>query len=153
MAMVLADVLGAGNWEVVGTDISTRVLSKAQAGHYPVDRIDGIPPALLKKYCLKGVREQAGTLLIIRELREHVRFLHSNLMAPRKDIGMFDVIFLRNVMIYFDNDTKRKVIANLLPYLKTDGHFIVGHSESLNGLTTELVPVQPTVYRRIASRA
>ena len=148
MAMVLADVLGAGSWEVIGTDISTRVLNKAQGGHYPIERIDGIPPALLKKYCLKGMRDQAGTLLIIRELRERVRFLYSNLMTPRKDLGMFDVIFLRNVMIYFDNDTKRKVIANLLPFLKADGHFIVGHSESLNGLTNELMPIQPTVYRR-----
>jgi chemotaxis protein methyltransferase CheR len=148
IAMVLADTLTRGNWEVIGTDISTRVLAKAQAGHYPLDRIDGIPASLLKKYCLKGVREQEGTLLIARELRDRVQFLHSNLMNPRKDLGAFDVIFLRNVMIYFDNDTKRKVIANLVPYLKSDGHFIVGHSESLNGLTTDLLPVQPTIYRK-----
>lgn len=152
MAMVLADVLGGASWEVVGTDISTRVLAKAQGGHYPLDRIDGIPNPLLKKYCLKGLNEYAGTLLITRELRERVRFLHSNLMSPRKDLGLFDLIFLRNVMIYFDNDTKRKVVANLLPYLKSDGHFIVGHSESLNGLTADLQPVLPTIYRRSGAR-
>ncbi len=153
MAMVLAEVLGNTSWEVIGTDINTCVLAKAQQGHYPLQRIDGISPALLKRYCLKGTGEQVGTLLIIKELRERVRFLQSNLMGPRKDLGFFDVIFLRNVMIYFDSDTKRKVITNLLPYLKNDGHFIVGHSESLNGLTNELVPVQPTVYQRPARKA
>lgn len=152
-AMVLADTIPSGNWEVIGTDISTRVVAKAQRGHYPLDRIDGIPVPLLKKYCLKGMNEHAGTLLITRELRDRVRFLHSNLMAPRKDVGVFDVIFLRNVMIYFDNDTKRKVVANLLPALKSDGHFIVGHSESLNGLTDDLQAIQPTVYRRKSVRA
>lgn len=153
MAMVLADVLGTASWEVVGTDISSRVLAKAQGGLYPTERIDGIPLPLLKKYCLKGINEQEGTLLIIRELRERVRFLHSNLMSPRKDLGSFDLIFLRNVMIYFDNDTKRKVIANLLPYLKSGGHFIVGHSESLTGITNDLLAIQPTIYRRHIARS
>jgi len=148
MAMVLADTLGDRSWEIVGTDISTRVLEKARHGHYPLDRIDGIPKALLKRYCLKGHGDEAGTLLITRELRERVRFLHCNLMKPRKDLGIFDVIFLRNVMIYFDSDTKRQVISGLMPYLKSDGHFVVGHSESLNGLTDVLTPFQPTIYRR-----
>lgn len=147
VAMVLAECLGSGNWDVVGTDISSRMLARAQSGHYRVERIDGIPVPLLKRYCLKGFGEQAGTLLISRELRQRIQFLHSNLMSPRRDIGSFDVIFLRNVMIYFDNDTKRKVISNLLPYLKPGGHFIVGHSESLNGLTDALVAVQPTIYQ------
>lgn len=153
IAMVLADAIPSGNWEVVGTDISTRVVAKAQTGHYPLDRIDGIPTHLLKKYCLKGLNEHAGTLLIARELRDRVRFLHSNLMSPRKDLGAFDMIFLRNVMIYFDNDTKRKVVSNLLPSLKADGHFLVGHSESLNGIADDLQALQPTVYRRKAPRS
>lgn len=148
IAMVLADTLGDRSWEIIGTDISTRVLEKARHGHYPINRIDGIPKALLKRYCLKGLGNEAGTLLITRELRERVRFLHSNLMNPRKDLGIFDVIFLRNVMIYFDSDTKRQVISGLMPYLKNDGHFIVGHSESLSGLTDALKPIEPTIYRR-----
>ncbi len=147
MAMVLAETLGNSPWEIVGTDISSRVLSKAQGGQYPLERTDGIPTHLLKKYCLKGIREQAGTLLIARELRERVTFQQSNLLQPARNLGQFDVIFLRNVMIYFESETKRKVIANLLPYLKSDGHFIVGHSESLNGLTSKLVTVAPTIYR------
>lgn len=148
MAMVLAEAMGAGPWEIVGTDISTQVLKKAQRGQYPMERAEGIPVPLLKKYCLKGMNEHSGTLLVASELRNRVQFLQSNLMAPRKGLGQFDVIFLRNVMIYFDNETKRRVIANLLPYLKSNGHFIVGHSETLNGFTSELTSVYPTIYRR-----
>jgi len=152
MAMVLAETLGNTPWEIIGTDISTHVLTKAERGHYSMERTDGIPPSLLKKHCLKGMGDHAGTLLITRELRNRVQFLQSNLMEPRKDLGQFDVIFLRNVMIYFDADTKRKVIENLVPYLKPDGHFIVGHSESLNGLTSDLAPLRPTIYRRHGTR-
>ena len=148
VAMVLGDVLGGNSWNIVGTDISSRVLEKARLGHYPLERAQGIPQPLLKRFCLKGVGEHEGTLLLVRELRERVEFLYSNLMAPRQGLGVFDIIFLRNVMIYFDNDTKRKVVSNLVPYMKEDGFFIVGHSESLNGITDSLTPVRPTIYRR-----
>lgn len=146
-AMVLAEKLGKSPWQIIGTDISSQVLDKAQRGHYPLERAGGIPPPLLKKYCLKGIREHEGTLLVSRELRERVQFRKSNLMSPDKGLGSFDVIFLRNVMIYFDAETKRKVITNLLPYLKKNGHLIVGHAESLNGVTEMLRPVRPTIYR------
>ena len=148
IAMVLADTIGAANWEIVGTDISSRVLEKARSGHYSLDRIDGIPRPLLQRYCLKGNGQYQGTLLVTRELRQRVDFRYSNLMAPAKGLGSFDVIFLRNVMIYFDPETKRKVINNLLPYLKADGHLLIGHSETLNGITSDVVAVRPTIYRR-----
>lgn len=152
MAMVLAETLGTAPWEVLGTDISIRVLERARSGHYPLERADGIPLPLLRRYCLKGVGEHAGSLLVVGELRERVRFQQSNLLDPSKGLGQFDAIFLRNVMIYFDNDTKRQVVAKLLPYLKSDGHFVVGHSESLHGLTDHLQPVRPTIYRRTSER-
>lgn len=148
IAMVLAEALEENNWEVVGTDISSRVLAKAQLGHYPMERAQHIPVHLLKKYCLKGVQDQAGTLLVEKTLRERVQFMASNLMQPNKGLGQFDVIFLRNVMIYFNNETKQKVINNLMPFLKSTGYIIIGHSESLNGLDTELVSIQPTIYCR-----
>ena len=149
IAMVVAEALGSSPWEVVGTDISTQVLAKAERGHYTTDRISGIPQQYLKKYCLKGMKEQSGTILVCRELRERVRFLQSNLLSPDQGVGKFDVIFLRNVMIYFDNPTKTKVISNLLPFLKNDGHFVVGHSETLSGITDSLTATQPTIYRRV----
>ncbi|WP_426304451.1 CheR family methyltransferase [Acidovorax facilis] len=149
IAMVLADTMGSEPWEVVGTDISTQVLVKAERGHYTMDRISGIPQKYLKKYCLKGMREQHGTMLLCRELRERVHFLQSNLLNPEQGLGKFDVVFLRNVLIYFDNPTKSKVISNLIPFLKSDGHFIVGHSETISGITDSLTAIQPTIYRQV----
>lgn len=150
LAMVLADSMPGAVWEVVGSDISTRVLEKAATGHYSLARTEGIPPAFLQKYCLKGVRTNAGTFLIASELRKRTRFCQINLTLPiMADIGEFDVVFLRNVMIYFDAETKAKVVNNLLPRLKSGAYLIIGHSESLNGLKIgPLDSVRPTIYRK-----
>ena len=149
IAMVLADTLASKAWEIVGSDISTQVLDKARQGHYPMTRIDGIPRPFLSKFCRKGVRSQEGTFLINAELRARVNFLQVNLTQPvTADVGLFDVIFLRNVMIYFDNDTKRRVVSHLLPHLRPGGHFIIGHSETLNGIVSSLNQVSPTIYRK-----
>lgn len=146
-AMVLADTLGMTGWDIVGTDISTKVLSSAHRGLYSLERTHNIPKHLLKQYCLKGIMDQQGMLLISRALRERTQFMYCNLLEPQRVPGPFDVIFLRNVMIYFNQETKQKVIANLLPYLKRDGHLIIGHSESLHGISTALVAERPTIYR------
>lgn len=149
LAMVLAEYLPGSPWEVVGSDLSTQVLEKARRGHYPIGRNEGIPPDFLRKYCLKGIRGQAGTFLIDDALRRRVSFHHVNLTQPiDRDMGLFEVIFLRNVMIYFDPETKRKVIGHLLPHLVRGGHLIIGHSETLNGLETGLVAERPTIYRK-----
>ena len=148
IAMTLSELLPGRAWEVLGTDISRRVLEAARGGHYRLARTSGIPQPLLQRYCLKGVGAQAGTLLVNGALRARVKFEPVNLNAPLPDFGTFDVIFLRNVMIYFDDATKRDVIARMLPLLRPSGHFIVGHSESLNGITSELRTVSPSIYRR-----
>jgi chemotaxis protein methyltransferase CheR len=151
IAMVLADKLGEGGaWEILGTDISNSVLEQARRGQYRLAEADKIPTQYLKKYCLKGKGEQEGTLLIDKKLRQHVNFeqLNLNVEGMRKT-GEFDVIFLRNVLIYFDVPTKQRVVANLIPCLKDGGYFIVGHSESLNGITSALTQEKPTVYRRL----
>lgn len=150
LAMVLADSLPNTPWEVVGSDISTQVLAKAATGHYSLARTEGIPPAFMKKYCLKGVRSHAGTFLIAPELRKRTSFYQINLTQPiDADIGEFEVIFLRNVMIYFDPETKAKVVNHLLPRLKRGGYFIIGHSETLNGLKIgPLDAIRPTIYRK-----
>ncbi|MFZ2853029.1 MAG: protein-glutamate O-methyltransferase CheR [Rhodocyclaceae bacterium] len=150
LAMTLADSLPNTPWEIVGSDISTQVLAKAATGHYSLARTEGIPPAFMKKYCLKGVRSHAGSFLIAPELRKRTSFHQINLTQPvDADIGEFEVIFLRNVMIYFDPQTKAKVVNNLLPRLKRGGHFIIGHSETLSGLAIgPLESVRPTIYRK-----
>lgn len=149
IAMTLAEAMPGAPWEIVGSDISTKVLSKAVAGHYSLARTEGIPPGYMQKYCLKGVRAQAGTFLIDPELRKKTRFYQINLTRPvEAEIGDFDVVFLRNVMIYFDPETKTKVVHNLLPRLKSGGYLIIGHSETLNGITDRVVGVRPTIYRK-----
>jgi chemotaxis protein methyltransferase CheR len=146
--MVLAATLGEAPWEVVGTDISARVVEQAIAGRYPMARAQGIPPEYLKRFCLKGVRSQEGNLLVARSLRERVSFKLANLVEPQAQLGAFDVIFLRNVMIYFDQAIKQQVVANLLPRLKPGGYLFIGHSESLNGVSEALMPIRPAIYRK-----
>jgi chemotaxis protein methyltransferase CheR len=148
IAMLLDEMLGAAPWEVVASDISSQVLDKAKKGLYPAERIPEISKNYLNRYCLKGVGEHQGTMLIEPFLREKVRFMPHNLTEAAPRLGEFDVIFLRNVMIYFDQETKRQVVSRLLPLLRPGGYFLVGHSESLNGVTDQVRLVQPAVYRK-----
>ncbi len=148
IAMVLADCLDASQtaWDIVGSDISTRVLRRARTGHYPMERARNIPPAYLKRYCLRGQGDQDGTLLVERRLRSKVSFAQVNLNAELPRLGTFDVVFLRNVMIYFNGDTKRQVVARVISLLKPGGHFFIGHSESLNDITTAVDQLAPSIY-------
>ncbi|WP_233832004.1 CheR family methyltransferase [Paraburkholderia sp. ZP32-5] len=148
IAMVLDHALGPNRWDVLGTDISTRVLAHARRGHYTEERARQIPPALLRQYCRKGIGDYAGTLLVERSLRERVRFAQVNLNARLPDIDMFDCIFLRNVMIYFDIETRRKVVERVCAQLRPGGMLCVGHSESLHQVNDDLVQVAPSVYRK-----
>ncbi|MGL6070728.1 CheR family methyltransferase [Craterilacuibacter sp.] len=150
LAMLLSEHLPHAQWEVVGSDISTHELEKARRGHYPLARHEGIPPAWLKKYCLKGVRTQEGSFLVSSALRERVRFSQINLTQPIATThGSFDLIFLRNVMIYFNNETKRQVIGHILPHLAPGGYLFIGHAETLSGISEGLVSVRPTIYRKL----
>lgn len=151
MAMILADKLGKVPWEVVGTDLSSRVLETARTGLYSMMRTEGITQDYLRRFCLKGGGPHEGELLIIPELRSRVTFTHANLNTMLPDIGLFDVIFLRNVMIYFNDDTKRTIIKRILERLKPGGYLIVGHSESLKGLSDCVTAVKPTVYQQQAA--
>lgn len=148
IAMVMADVLGDAAWEVLGTDISTRVLERARCGHYPMERASQMPQAYLKRYCLKGQGSEAGTMLIERALRQRVQFRHLNLNEPLPKLGSFDLIFLRNVMIYFNLETKRQVVARLLAQLRPGGYFLIGHSETLNDINDTVTAVAPSIYRK-----
>jgi len=149
IAMVLADVLEEGPWEIVGSDISTRVLDRARTGHYVEMRTRNIPPAYLKRFCLKGTGSQAGTVLVSKALRGRVGFTQVNLNETLPAaLGRFDVIFLRNVMIYFNNDTKRQVVGRVLEHLRPGGYFLIGHSESLNDICDSVEQVAPSSYRK-----
>jgi len=146
--MTLAETLRSTPWEVIGSDISTQVLAKARNGHYPMERANRLPQSLLSRYCLKGIGQQEGTFLIDKSLRQRVSFVQVNLIETLPQLGEFDVIFLRNVMIYFDQETKRKVVSRLLPFLRRGGYFMISHSESLNGVSDAFKLVAPSIYQK-----
>ena len=148
MAMVLADCLPDDAWEVLASDLSTRVLDQARTGHYPESRTTHIPREYLRRFCLKGNGPHEGTVLVDRKLRARVNFLQVNLNETLPKLGQFDMIFLRNVMIYFNQDTKRQVVERILALLKPGGTFIIGHSESLHDISTAVQQVSPSVYRK-----
>lgn len=147
IAMVLSDLLGNADWQVLGTDISTRVLERARTGLYPIERSAGIPKEMLHASCLKGTGKQEGMFLVSRHLRQRVTFTQANLIQPLPRLGPFDVAFLRNVLIYFEPPQKKLVVEAVAAQVKPGGLLIVGHSESLTGLDHNLTPLRPTVYR------
>ena len=120
IAMLLEDCLGSLGrpWEIVASDISMRVLERAATGHYSNMRTGGIPQHYLRKYCLKGMGKQAGTILVDRKLRQQVQFRQINLNSTLPPLGTFDFIFLRNVLLYFNLQTKRQVAERVLSMLK-----------------------------------
>lgn len=148
IAMLLEEHAKSKTWEIIGTDISQNILAKARRGLYPLSATDKIPANLLKKYCLRGVDEYNDFFLIDPKIRAKIKFMHANLVSHLPDVGKFDVIFLRNVMIYFDMETKEKLVNKLQEFLIPGGYFIISHSESLNGMKTPLKMLSPSIYQK-----
>ena len=116
---------------IVATDLDTSVLATASSGIYSDDRVEKLKPEQLRKFFLKGSGENAGSVRVRPELRDLVTFRPLNLLDPKWPVrGPFDAIFCRNVMIYFDKPTQRKVLQRLAPNLRADGLLFAGHSES-----------------------
>ncbi|MDH5180553.1 MAG: SAM-dependent methyltransferase [Gammaproteobacteria bacterium] len=148
-AMVIDNVGVNFKWDIVGTDISTRILAAARKALYPINAADRIPREYLVKYCRKGVRDMTGTFLIDKNIRSKVKFEYINLNAePWPNFGEFDVIFLRNVMIYFDAPTKNTLVNKMVERLKPGGYLFIGHSESLLGIKAKLKSVRPAIYQK-----
>ncbi|MFG1495934.1 protein-glutamate O-methyltransferase CheR [Saccharospirillum sp. HFRX-1] len=146
LAMVLSEHSPTDRWRVDGTDISARMVTAARKAVYPMSRAQRLPERYLKRYCLKGIHDKAGTLLIERPLRERVHFEQGNLLDVHLETAAYDMIFLRNVMIYFDRDTKARILTRLRQCLKPGGYLLVGHSESLFGIVDGYKLVRPSVY-------
>ena len=152
IAMVLADLCASGhvadNWSVVGTDISEKVLRHAVTGIFPLSRLQRVSPQRLKRYCLRGDDEAEGLVKMNAHLTTHVQFGQLNLCEPIDLPGLFDFIFLRNVMIYFDQDTKRQVVDAVLSKLRPGGLFFTGMAEGRLSCQTPLQPLASGVYRK-----
>lgn len=148
IAMVLASIQGLSGFDIMASDLSTRMLDRARRGLYPQSRTSQIPADLRRRFCLKGIGDYDGMMLVDPELRSRVAFRQINLNQALPAIGFFDCIFLRNVMIYFNQDTKRQVVERVASALKPGGMLFIGHSETLNDLGVDLVQKQPSVYRK-----
>ena len=149
IAMTLASELQMRPWEIVGSDLNMDVLRRASMGVYPAEESAKLPPGYLGKFCLRGEGSQAGNFRIRSKLRERVNFYQVNLNQTLPNLGMFDVIFLRNVMIYFQDETKAQVVARLIERLKPGGYFIIGRSETIARLTSAVELLQPSIYRKV----
>lgn len=138
------------DFSILGTDISTLMLKKAFAAIYPEEMVEIIPLELKKKYLLKSKDRTKKLVRVSENLRRKVKFQRLNFMDEQYGISeQFDIIFCRNVLIYFDRETQEKVINKLCNHLKMDGYFFLGHSESITNINVPLKQVKPTVYNRI----
>jgi chemotaxis protein methyltransferase CheR len=152
IAMVVHDILSKHSgvdFKLLATDLSTRMLSRAKIGLYDAHRVGTVPAELRNKYFRKVVENDQPMLQIIPELRKHITFSHFNLMTPTFPFKQgFHIVFCRNVMIYFDRQTQEGLIGRISSHLQPGGYLMIGHSESLNGITHPLSYVEPTVYRK-----
>ena len=155
LAMVLLDRFPPASWSVriLATDLSTRALARAREAVWPIEKSRDIPPHYLKAYMLRGNRSQEGRMKAGQEIRSVVEFARVNLNDTSYPVsGPFDVIFCRNVLIYFDAACKVRVVNRLLDALAPGGYLLVGHAESLNGLTCRARAAAPTIYIKTAER-
>ena len=138
------------HFSILATDISSRVLEKAVTGIYDEERIEPVPQTLRRKYLLRGKGEKKGLVRIAPELRSLIRFQRLNLMDSRYDIReQMDIVFCRNVIIYFDRPIQEKVLNSIVSHLRPGGYLFMGHSETLNGFKVPLAPIALTVYRKM----
>jgi len=135
------------NWRITGSDISTKVLEKARLGIYSEDRVKTVPGEWLRRYFQRGTGQWEGHYRVKRSIAERVAFQQVNLIEDYRHTQMFEVIFCRNVMIYFDRSTQQQLVQRLCRFLVPGGYLLIGHSESLNGLNLPLRCVRPSIYQ------
>jgi chemotaxis protein methyltransferase CheR len=146
IAMTLLHGLPAFSVEVLATDLSTQVLARARAATFSAEKARDIPAPLLKSYMLRGTGTEMGRMRASQRLRDHVRFAQLNLNDAHLAVpGGFDAIFCRNVLIYFDEASRKRAVDALIERLAPGGHLFVGHAETLAGWN-KLRCVLPTVY-------
>lgn len=153
LAMVLKEFAESKrviDYSIFATDLSTRILNKAINAVYNEERIEAIPLSLKKKYFLKSKDSSKRTVRVVSPIRSKVNFGRLNFMDGQYEVQRdFDIIFCRNVIIYFDKQTQEKVINKLCVHLKRGGYFFLGHSESITNMSVPLQQIKPTIFRKI----
>lgn len=136
-------------YNLLGTDISRNVLEKAARGVYPEKAIDMIPLELKKKYFLRSKDRTTPTVRVAPILQRNFSLKYLNLMDAVYDISTeFDVVFCRNVLIYFDRETQERVIQKICTKIRKGGYLCIGHSESMSNMDVPLTNIKPTIFKR-----
>ena len=152
VAMLLADLQRRGglgdDWSILGTDISDRVLQAASSAVFPEERLRDVSLERRRRYCLRGEGDAVGLVQVAPQLRSRLRFGWLNLTRPIEDLGPFDVVFLRNVLIYFDPDTKVEVVDRVLSQLRPGGLFFLGTAEGRIPCRTPLETLAAGAFRK-----
>jgi chemotaxis protein methyltransferase CheR len=153
LAIVLNEFYGSNNslrYQIYASDISTEVLQRAFNGVYENEKVEPVPAALKNKYFMRSKDPNKQIMRVVPELRSRVSFLRINLLEELNEIpGQMDVIFCRNVIIYFDKATQAKVLGNLIKKLVPGGYLFLGHSETIMGIELPVERAASTVYRRV----
>ena len=152
LAITLHDAMAViGGWDVriLATDIDSNVLQTASDGIYPIERVNGLPQSVLRCGFRKGKGEHEGRVKVKQEIRSIIDFKQLNLIAPWQMDEPVDVIFCRNVIIYFDKETKTKLVNRYADNLKQGGYLFIGHSESLFNVSQRFELIGNTVYRKV----
>lgn len=137
-------------WEVIATDINTSVINIAKKGLYQITFLEKIPKKYKDKYCLIGRNDYEGKMLVDRRLYKNMQFYENNLMYENVKLGVFDVIFLRNVLIYFSEETKIKVLTNIVKNLRVGGYLVIGLTENFNSeYFKSLEYINNSIYRKV----
>ena len=149
IAMTVLETFGANasHVSIFASDLDTNVLATAQKGVYPIERVEKISPERLKRFFLKGSGSQEGYVAVRPELKQLIEFRQVNLLDPNWPVrGPLDVIFCRNVMIYFDKPTQHKILSRFAPMLQADGLMFAGHSESFLHAAEIFKSLGKTIY-------
>lgn len=150
IAITLREAPALSGWDcrIMATDIDSNVLAKASSGIYPMDRVKGIAEARLKQWFLKGGGGNAGMVRVKPVAQQLIQFGQLNLMENWHLEEMQDLIFCRNVIIYFDKETKARLVRRYIDNIKPGGYLIIGHSESLYKVSDDISLIGNTIYRK-----
>ncbi|MCV4342543.1 CheR family methyltransferase [Pseudomonas capsici] len=147
LAMVLSESATTQDWSIMASDLSLSMLQKAHEGIYDLSQAKYFPEGWMQRYCLKGIEDMSGRFRVKAALRDRITLQEVNIVQPlAEDVGMFDVIFLRNVLIYFDNEEKKRIVQRLVCQLRPGGLLFIGHAESIHGFDLPVRLVRPSVY-------
>ncbi len=139
-------------WKLIASDVNNSVIEHAKKGIYINERTKFLPDEYRKAYCVKGVDQFEGYMRVKPQLRNKIDFFNFNLLDDMESLGKLNLIFIRNVMIYFDDDVRQKIINKITRILVPEGWLFISHSETLHGLKHEFELIHPAIYKLKAKK-